>query len=172
MLDLLSNARTAIRTGKASQDICSMTAWTKEPRSQRCLPQQGRTIKSAMGLASPRMIPKTLFLRVFTVYFSCFHPEALYTHNRIARDVSEERTPLWKLHSPPPGAYPGKLLGPLQLSCQTYTIQWLFPAGNRMFQRQLDLLLENGGGEVRWERPEQPGLSILNPHTHSQIQTS
>lgn len=156
--------------GKESPDICSMTALTEEPSSQMFLPQQGRTIKSAMGHASPRMIPKTFFLRVFTVYFSCVHPEALYTHNRIAHDGPEERTP-WKLHSSPPRACQGKLLVPLQLSCQTYTIQCLFQAGKRMFQRQLDLLLENGGGEARWERPNKQGLSILNPQTHSQIQT-
>lgn len=148
MLHLLSNIRTAIRMGKESPDICSMTALTKEPWSQMFLPQQRRTIKSAKGQAGPWMIPKTFFLRVLTVYFSCLHPETLYIHNRIAHDGSEERT-LWKLHSSPPRACQGKLLVPLQLSCQTCTIQGLFQAGNRMFQRQLDLLLENGGGEAR-----------------------
>lgn len=82
-----------------------MTALTEEPSGQMFLPQQGRTIKSAMGHTSPRTIPKTFFLRVFTVYFSCFHPEALYTHNRIAHDGSEERTPSSSL----PGETPSTL---------------------------------------------------------------
>lgn len=107
MLHLLSNTRTAIRMGKESPDICSMTALTKEPWSQMFLPQQGRTIKRAMGHAGPRMIPKTFFLRVFTVYFSCLHPETLYTHNRTAHDGSEERT-LWKAAQFPSSSLPGE----------------------------------------------------------------
>lgn len=52
-----------------------------------------------------------------------------------------------------PSSLPGETPGTLETFLSDYyTIQCLFQAGNMMFQRQLDLPFENGGGGVcvRW----------------------
>lgn len=156
-----------------------MIALTHELLSQMFLSQQGRTDKNTMCHARPQYkFPKTFFLRVFTVYLSCFHSEDfVYTQQNSSRELKGKNfadavysPPLL----PPPSSLPGETPGTLEtfLSDYYYTIQCLFQAGNMMFQRQLDLLFENGGGEARQGKQNTQGLSILNSQTHSQIQTS